>query len=308
MSGYWSGILSILAINVVFAYGVFLPVATGQLNLGGGGFQAIGAYTAAYLSATYGTPVFVNFGLAMLFGGIVGFAIAFPVSRTRGVYLVLATFAFAEVVSGIILNSSTLGGALGISVPDYIGPAVPMVAAVAVTGLAFYLMSTRFGLAIRATHDDEVVADLMGVDIRGARVAAFALGGALAGLSGALYAHSFNFVEASAFGADVSIYVLLYVLVGGTQTAWGPLVGATFFTLLPELLRPLGAELVALFDRVSGQVHGGYKPDDSWRFVILGVLTVAVMVVRPGGVISRATVERLRLRSRPASSSLEAHP
>ena len=296
MSGYWTGVLSILAINLVFAYGVFLPMAGGQLNLGGGGFQAVGAYGAAYLSNRYGPPVAVTLLAAMLLTGFVGFALAFPLSRMRGVYLILATFAFAEVVSGLIINSSTFGGALGLSVADYVDAWVPMTAAVVVALLVFLLMSTRFGLAMRAVHDDEVVADLMGVDVRGLRVASFAMGSALIGLSGGLYAHTFNFVDVHAFGSSVSIYVLLYVLIGGTQTAWGPLVGATFFTLLPELLKPVLPDVMAFFATLFGSSHTARAPDDSWRFVILGVVTIAVMALRPGGFVTRATLGHLRPR------------
>ena len=104
MSGYWAGILSILSINIIFAYGIFLPVATGQLNLGGAGFQALGAYAVAYLATTMGLPIAVNIVVAMVVTGGIAFLIAFPILRTRGVYLVLATFAFAEVVAGLILN------------------------------------------------------------------------------------------------------------------------------------------------------------------------------------------------------------
>jgi branched-chain amino acid transport system permease protein len=228
MSGYWAGILSILAINIIFAYGIFLPVATGQLNLGGAGFQALGAYAAAFLSASYALPVAATIGVAMLLPGAVAFLIAFPILRTRGVYLVLATFAFAEMIAGAILSSETLGGATGMSVPAFVDWHVPAMAAIAVTVLVFYLMSTRLGLAMRAAHDDEAVTDLMGVNVRGVRVTAFAIGGALAGLAGGLYAHAFGFVEIQSFNVLVSIYVLLYVLLGGTQTAWGPLAGATF--------------------------------------------------------------------------------
>lgn len=298
MSGYWTGILSILAINVIFAYGIFLPVATGQLNLGGAGFQALGAYAAAFLSATFGLPVTVTIGVGMLLAGGVGFVIAFPLLRTRGVYLVLATFAFGEVVAGLILNSETLGGAMGMSVPAFVDYEVPMIAAAAVTLFVFYLMSTRFGLAMRAAHDDEVVTDLMGVNIRGVQVTAVAIGGALAGLAGGLYAHSFSFVEIQGFNALVSIYVLLYVLLGGTQTAWGPLAGATFFTLLPEVLRsvlPAVKNTLASIAGIQGPVS---PPDESWRFVILGALTVAMMVLRPEGLITRTMVERLRFRRR----------
>jgi branched-chain amino acid transport system permease protein len=302
MSGYWAGILSILAINVIFAYGIFLPVATGQLNLGGAGFQALGAYTAAYLSASYGMPVPVTIAAAMLVAGAVGFLIAFPILRTRGVYLVLATFAFAEVVAGLILNSDMLGGAMGVSVPGFVDWYVPVIAAAVVTLFVFYLMSTRLGLTMRASHDDEVVTDLMGVNIRGVQVTAFALGGALAGLAGALYAHTFSFVEIQGFNALVSIYVLLYVLLGGTQTAWGPLAGATFFTMLPEVLRSVLPAFKQALVGLAGIEGQSSPPDDSWRFIVLGVFTIAMMVLRPEGLITRTMIERLRFR-RPAPPS-----
>lgn len=298
MSGYWAGIVGILAINVILAYGVFLPVATGQLNLGGAGFQAVGAYTAGYLSVNLGLPVPATLLMAVIVTGAVSFLLAFPILRTRGVYLVLATFAFAEMMGGIVLNSERLGGAMGMSVPAFIDYQVPAGMAMAVTLLVFYLMSTRFGLAMRAIHDDEVVTDLMGVSVRGVQVAAFSIGGALAGLAGGLYAHAFNFIEIQTFNAMVSIYVLLFVLLGGTQTAWGPLVGATFFTLLPEFLRfaipTIKSALLAL-GGVTGQASA---PDEAWRFILLGVMTIAMMVWRPEGLITRTLVDRLRFRRR----------
>jgi branched-chain amino acid transport system permease protein len=294
MSGYWTGILTILAINVIMAYAIFLPVATGQLNLGGAGFQALGAYTAAYFSANYGLTVWLTLPLSILVGGAVGIAIALPLLRTKGVYLVLATFALAEVIGGAILNTEALGGAMGLSVPDYVDYPVPMGAAVLVTLFCFYLMATRFGLAMRAAHDDEVVTDLLGVSVRGVRVAAFAIGAALAGLAGALYAHSYSFVESQSFNATLSIYVLLYVLLGGTQTALGPLFGAVFFTLLPEVLRSILPEFKSWIVLAFGAGGNVSPPDESWRFVILGLLTVLMMIFRPEGLITRTLVDRLR--------------
>ncbi len=306
MSGYWAGILSILAINIVFAYGIYLSVATGQLNLGGAGFQAVGAYAAAYLSEGFGLPVYVTIAASAAAAGIIGAVMAFPILRTRGVYLVLATFAFAEVVAGTILNSETLGGPTGMSVPDFIDWQVPVGAAVLVSLFVFYLMSTRFGLAMRAVHDDETVSDLMGVSIRATQVIAFSIGAALAGLAGGLYAHSFSFVEIQVFNALLSIYVLLYVLLGGTQTPWGPIVGAAFFTLLPEALRaflPAAKEILAGLFGITGDIS---NPDESWRFVILGALTILMMAIRPEGLVTRTMIERLTLRRRRTRSETEA--
>ena len=274
MSGYASGILAILFINLIFAYSIYITAAAGQLNLGGAGFQAIGAYSAAVLSNAGYSGGWVTIPAAMLITGGVGCLISFPVLRTRGVYMVLATFAFAEVVSGALLRTASLGGAIGLVVNDYMPLSALAVAGVLTTLFMFFLMSTRVGLAIRAIHDDEPVATVMGVDVRGMQVAVFTLGGAIAGLSGALYAHHFSFVEAQYFSSNLSIFVLLFVLIGGTQTAWGPLAGSLFFTLGPELLR-MG---------------------NAWRYVIFGSAIVLTMIVRPEGLITRQLVSRLSWR------------
>ena len=282
MSGYVSGIVAILCINLIFAYAIFATATAGQLNLGGAGFQAIGAYCAAYLSANLLQPMWVTVPASVALGAVVGFLISFPVLRTRGVYMVLATYAFGEVVAGYFLKSTIFGGAVGIVVPDHLGVTPLMIAAVLVTLGMFYLMATRFGLTMRSIHDDEPVATLMGVNVRATQVACFTLGGGLAGLAGALYAHHFSYVEAQYFNSLLSIYVLLFVLIGGTQTAWGPLAGSLFFTLLPEALR------------VGG----------SWRYVVFGVAIVVMMAVRPEGIVTRALISRIAaaLRSpfRPA--------
>ena len=270
--GYLEGIIAILCINLIFAYGVFLTAASGQLNLGGGGFQALGAYIAGVCSNSLEVPIFISVIAGIIGAGVVGFLISFPVLRTKGVYMVLATFAFALVVSGIILNSDFLGGATGMSVPAYLPVNGLIFSAIGVVLLVFWIMASRIGLAMRSIHDDDLVSEIMGINVRGFQVFAFTLGGALAGFSGALYAHHYSFIEAQYFSALLSIFVLLYVLIGGTQTAWGPLIGASFFTLIPELLR---------------------VGDTEWRYVIFGVLIVFMMIFRPEGIVTRTLVHRI---------------
>ena len=133
------------------------------------------------------------------------------------------------------------------------------------------LFATRFGIAITAVHDDERVADLMGLDVRAFQVAAFTLGSAIAGIAGGLYAHHFSYIEAQYFSISLSISIVLYVLFGGTQSVVGPLLGAAVFTLLPELLRG------------SAQ----------WRYVLFAAVLIVVMVIRPQGLITGAQIRRL---------------
>jgi branched-chain amino acid transport system permease protein len=271
MSGYGEGVLVLLAINVVYAYAAFLPMAAGQLNLGVAGFAAIGGYVSAAISNNTPVSAMVAIPLGGLGAGVVAFVIAVPVLRTRGIYLALATFAVGQIVQATILNLEVVGGAAGYPVAAFLR--FPVVAAFAFGVFVFValLFSTRFGIAITAVHDDERVAELMGVNVRAFQVAAFSLGSALAGIGGGLYAHHFSYIEAQYFSISLSITIVLYVLFGGTQTVLGPLVGAAVFTLLPELLR------------ASAQ----------WRYVIFAATLIVVMALRPQGLVTSSQLRRL---------------
>ncbi len=271
MSGYLEGVLVLLAVNVVYAYGAFLPLAAGQLNLGLGGFAAIGAYAAAYASNTYLLAPALAVPLGGLAAGLVALVVAVPVLRTRGIYLALATFALGQIVQATILNLEIVGGAAGYPVTAFVRLPTIAAFAAATVALVALLFSTRFGIAVTAVHDDEAVADLMGLDVRAFQVAAFTLGSAIAGVGGALYAHFFSFIEAQNFNITLSITIVLYVLLGGTQTVLGPLVGAAVFTLLPELLRGSA----------------------SWRYVAFAAALIVLMALRPHGLITGAQLRRL---------------
>jgi branched-chain amino acid transport system permease protein len=271
MSGYTAGILAVLSINLVLAYSVFLPAAAGMLNLGAAGFMATGAYASAYADSEWGWPLVACMAFGAGLAALLGAAVALPIMRTKGVYMVLATFAFGEVVAGIIINLEPLGAAAGFPVVSFVDVAPIAGAALAVALAVAYLLSTRFGLTMRSIHDDEQAAALFGIHVRRVKVAAFTLGAALGGLAGALYGHHYNYIEVANFNLTLSTYTLLYVLIGGTQTALGPLVGAAIFSLLPEALR------------------GG----EQWRYVIFAVLIIVTMAVRPEGVVTRTGLARL---------------
>ncbi len=285
MSGYLSAQIAILCINIVVAYSVFLPAASGQLNLGAAGFVIIGGYVGAWLNSLdgLGMEMWLSIPLAALATGIVGIAISFPILRTRGVYMVLATLAFAEVVAGITLNLEVVGAAAGYPVDSHADLELLVPVSIGVVVFCVYLMSTRLGLAMRSIHDDEHVSTLFGVNVRLSQVAAFAVGAAIGGLGGALYGHYYNYIEVQNFNVLFSIYVLLYVLFGGTQTAFGPLVGALFFTAIPELLRYIAE-------------NTGWSLIADGRFAVFGALIVLMMVVRPEGVVTRTMLDRLVIR------------
>lgn len=271
MSGYVEGVLVLLAINVVFAYGAFLPIAAGQLNLGVAGFAAIGGYVSAFLSNQIAVPALIAIPLGGIAAGAIALSVAIPVLRTRGIYLALATFALGEIVRAVILNLEVVGGAAGYPVTSFIRFPTVALFAIAVVVFVGLLFATRFGIAITAVHDDERVADLMGLNVRAFQIAAFTIGSAIAGIGGGLYGHHFSYIEAQYFSISLSISIVLYVLFGGTQSAIGPLLGAAVFTLLPELLRG------------SAQ----------WRYALFAAIVIIVMALRPQGLITGAQVRRL---------------
>jgi branched-chain amino acid transport system permease protein len=271
MSGYLEGVLVLLAVNVVFAYGAFLPVAAGQLNLGLAGFAAIGGYASAFLSNTYGVTPVMAIAVGGIAAGLIALVVAVPVLRTRGIYLALATFALGQIVQATLLNLEVVGGAAGYPVIAFIRlPTIALFAAGVVVVVAL-LFATRFGIAVTAVHDDERVADLMGLDVRAFQIAAFTLGSIIAGIGGGLYAHHFSFIEAQYFNIGLSITIVLYVLLGGTRTVLGPLVGAVVFTLLPEILR--------------GSAN--------WRYVLFAAAVIILMALRPQGLITGEQIRRL---------------
>jgi branched-chain amino acid transport system permease protein len=285
MSGYQLGLLVILCFNVIAAYSVYLPLAAGQLNLGIAGFMAVGAYAAAYLSNEIAWPLWAAIPAGGVAAGVVALAVAVPILRTQGIYLALATFALGQVISAVFLNLDVVGGAAGYQVVAYAAPALVIAVTVAVVLFVVMLSQTRFALYLTAIKNDKVVSDLLGLNVRALQVAAFAAGAVIAGIGGGLYGHHYSFLEAQHFSVALSVYTVLYVLLGGTQTVWGPLVGAAFFTLVPELLRAGGA----------------------WRYVIFAVFIIGFMALRPQGLVT-STLGRALMRLLRPTRAREARP
>jgi branched-chain amino acid transport system permease protein len=271
MSGYQTGVLVILCFNIMAAYAVYLPLAAGQLNLGIAGFMAVGAYTAAYLTNQMAWSLATAISAGGFAAGALALAVAVPILRTQGIYLALATFALGQMISAAFLNLEAVGAAAGYQVAAYAPPADVFMATIAVVLFVVALSQTRFTLYLTAIKNDGLVADLLGLKVRTLQVAAFAVGAVIAGIGGGLYAHHFSFIEAQHFSVGLSIYTVLYVLLGGTQSVLGPLVGAAFFSLVPELLRA----------------------GESWRYVLFAALIVAFMAVRPQGLITSSAIRGL---------------
>src|SRR5205085_625119 len=198
---YTESLLAFTGINVVLALSVYLPASAGLLSLGQGGFMAIGAYVSAALTSWTGAPLPVALAAAGVAAGAVGVLAGFPALRIRGIYLIILTMGFGEIVRIFFLNfeptgaASGFGGLAHLTTPGLVG-------AVAVALLLFALLvrPSRIGRALEAVREDELAAAVMGIDLTRVKLAAFALGAAFAGLGGALYAHHALFIDAGQFG------------------------------------------------------------------------------------------------------------
>jgi branched-chain amino acid transport system permease protein len=227
-------------------------------------------------------PAGVPWGLLeMVLGGLLAGGLALlvgrPVLRLRGIYLTIATIALVEIVRVAILNLPFTGGAIGIfgipqpfhSATGYLLPALAMLA---VAGwLCQRLEAMPLGRAMAALRDDELAAGCMGIDTTRVKLTAFVLSAVLAGSSGALAAHFLNTWNARQGSFDVSVTTLAFVILGGSRTWLGPVLGGLLLTALPELLRPVG----------------------DVRLVLFGLVILLGPVLAPQGLITPELLERL---------------
>jgi branched-chain amino acid transport system permease protein len=306
IDGYTQSLLIFAGINVIAAYSFFLPFKTGQVSLGQAGFMAIGAYASAIMTQKFGMP----FSIALVFGGVVaglvGIAVGFPALRIRGIYLLLLTLGFSEIVSVIALSWDYVGGAQGFRNISFNPYTLEYVIAIIVVLLLFCarLENSSLGRAMDSIHQDESAAEVMGIDVVRIKLLAFGLGAAIAGIAGALYAHHATYMDSTTFNIMLGVEILVFVVVGGGSTFWGPLAGAAVLNAIPEFLRALREwlELVPVewtnfypMSRVYDFLHGFLDFENAKRLIVYGIILILMMIFRPDGLLTRASVRRLRL-------------
>lgn len=268
MDKYTETVLIFAGINIILAYSQYATFSAGLISLCQGGFMAIGAYTATAATLFYHMPFPIALLLAGLVAGVMGVVVGFPALRIKGIYLALLTLGFGEMIRVFFLNYEPLGASAGIV---GIRPLTKlwMIYLIAAFLIYFFwrLAHSRLGRAIVAIRGDEWAAEIMGVNLTRLKLAAFALGAFIAGVGGGLYAHYALFIESDSFGFERSIEVFIFVVFGGMETVWGPLAGAFILTVLPEFFRAI----------------------QDWRLVFYGCVLIAMMIIRPDGLIGPET-------------------
>lgn len=262
----WTQLLTLLAINGVGALGFYVTMASGQLSIGHGALYTVGGYAAGYTAVTWGVPVPGLFLIAFVAAGLVGYVFGLVLVRLRGMYFAVATFALGSAIAEAIIHVDAIGGPYGFggiplftSLPLALGTL--LVCAFAVRR---WDRSSLYQVAA-LTRLDQDAAIVLGIDVRRARRAGFALGAGIAGVAGVLYVGSTSIIAPEQAGFQQSLAFLLMVVIGGARSWRGPLLGAAVWTLLPEVLRFA----------------------DTWRWVIFGAIAVVLMAVRPEGMLDR---------------------
>lgn len=271
-----SRLIDQIGVNALLALSLSVSLQAGQLALAQAAFMGIAAYVSAVLAMSYHWPLPASILAAMAASTAVAFLLAYPVGRLRGVFLAIATIGFGEIVRVFANNLGITGGAEGLSsIPN--DATTPVIyGALALVVLALYLLSrTKFALAVALVREDEHAARGVGIDVAQVRVLSLALGGAIAGLGGALYAHASFFITPTDFGFARMEQILVWCVIGGVTSPLGAVLGSTLLSILPEVIRFLS----------------------DYREITNGVILLAVILFAPGGLAGLWRRGAVRLRA-----------
>lgn len=266
MNAYVLQVLILTGINIVLALGLnLISGLTGQLSLGHAAFMGIGAYAAALLTKA-GYPFFPALLAGALLAAAAGLLVGIPTLRLRGDYLAIATLGFGEILRILAVNLRVTGGPVGLrAIPGYTTLAGVLAAVCFTYGFLAHLERSPLGKALIAVREDELAAAAMGINTTRMKILAFSLGAFFAGLAGGLYAHYIRYINPNNFGFMRSVEILAMVVLGGMGSMPGTILGASFLSVAPELLRSISP---AIAER---------------RQLIYGVLLIAATIWFPQG-------------------------
>lgn len=288
LDDFYMGELAAVLIWAVAGVGLMLLVGfTGLVSLGHAAFLGIGAYTNAWLLGQ-GVPFLISFPVAGLAAAAAGVAIGVPTLRMTGIYLAIATLAFAIIVEHIFSKwSSVTGGFDGLPVdaPDLFGYELwepwefyylCLAVLVLVLWMAANVLRSPFGRAMVAIRDSEISAQSMGINLAWTKTLAFAFSAGITGLGGALFGHYVQHLAPDSFNILLSIQLLLMVVVGGVGSLHGAVFGAMFIGVLPQSIAILRDYLPAAIGQTPGLEPG-----------IFGLILVLIILFEPLGIYGR---------------------
>ncbi|MCA6106978.1 branched-chain amino acid ABC transporter permease [Bradyrhizobium cenepequi] len=296
-SNYWLSISIQIGIFAIAALGLNVLVGfTGQISIGHAAFFLLGAFTSAYISNNAPIPVFFAIPFAGLVTALVGLIFGVPAARLKGLYLAIATLAAQYILLDFFSRAEWFSGG---SVPAsaepfsifgymlrgdrqyfYVVLAYLIVSYLLVTNL----MRTRDGRALIAIRDHYLSAEIMGINLSKYRTLSFGIAAFFAGIAGALYAHYQLVVSQEGFGIERSVLFLAMVIIGGTGSVMGTLMGTAFVVLLPETMEWISLELKgSAIDRAL-ELNTNIT---FLREIAIGLIIIAFLMFEPDGLAHR---------------------
>jgi branched-chain amino acid transport system permease protein len=297
LSEYWLSQLIMIGIYGIAALGLNILVGfTGQISIGHAAFFLFGAFTSAYISNNYPIPVFFSIPIAGVVTAFVGLIFGLPAARLKGLYLVIATLAAQYILLDFFSRADWFSGgsvpatAKAFSIFDYTLRGdrqyfyVVLAYVVASYLLVTNLMRSRDGRALVAVRDHYLSAEIMGINLTKYRTLSFGLAAFFAGIAGALYAHNQLVVSNEGFGIERSILFLAMVIIGGTGSIMGTLMGTAFVVLVPEAMEWISMELK------GGVIDKALALNNNLTFlreIAIGLIIIAFLVFEPDGLAHR---------------------
>ena len=283
--------LGVLAlIWVIVAQGQnLIQGCTGYVSIVQAGFMGVGAYGSTLMGLHFHLPVWLTLVLAPVLTALFALAAGYPSLRVKGHYFAIVTLAFNLVIFIVLMNFTSLThGEAGISdIPKPAGVKglvdfsqrntyyyLALAAAAGSTGLAALIMRSRIGQILSAIRQNETLVGAMGIPAWRYKLFAFVASAMYAGFAGALYAHYQGFINPDVFGVAQSLDAILAVIIGGSGTVAGPVIGAFFVVLLPEMLRFA----------------------DGFRLIVYGLVLVLATIFMPRGIVGGAALLADRLK------------
>jgi branched-chain amino acid transport system permease protein len=293
---YYIYIVNYITVNVIVVLGLNLLVGyTGQISLGHAGFLAIGAYATVLLMIKLHLPFIIAVPAAGLISAAFGFLLGLPALRLEGPYLAIATLGFGLALTQIIGRVAFFGGHMGLQAPPLaIGPwtaksdaeiyFVIMGCTVLLALAMRNIIRLRTGRAFIAIRDNDIAAAMMGVNVSYYKTLAFAISAFYAGIAGGLWVFVLGYINPGMFNLVLSVLFLAMVVVGGTGTILGSILGATvvgFLNLKLEAVHsiPLLGDLLLGISEKWMSVSG--LPNVS--FIIFGLILMAIVIFEPLG-------------------------
>jgi branched-chain amino acid transport system permease protein len=253
-----------VGVNIVLAWSVYVILLAGSLSFANGGFMAIGAYVSGVLTVKFGVPLVIAALIAGVVAGLIGVLVGFPALRTRGIYLMLVTVGVAVSVKAVIESIDYVGGIQGFG--GMVGTTSwHVVGLVVLVGFGLALLSrSPLQRILDAVREDELSAASLGINPVYVKLTCFGIGAFLAAVAGSFYAHYLIHISPDQFGIVLSVFIVLYAVLGGTNNMWGPPIGAAIMTLIPEFVRGL----------------------EAWRPTAFGVIILGLLLIRPEGLLA----------------------